>query len=54
MPSLCANCGLRPYVSHVTLDTEPVALCAECLDEISGILEDDAYEEAVRIARDLP
>lgn len=53
MPARCENCKSRPIVTTVRLDVEPVGLCAECLAEISGILEDDAYEEAVRRARDL-
>jgi hypothetical protein len=38
---MCENCHQRPYISHVALDSEPIALCAECLSEISGVLEDE-------------
>jgi hypothetical protein len=39
---LCEICKIRPYVSHVALDTEPVALCEECLSAIQCELEDEA------------
>jgi hypothetical protein len=38
---LCENCHQRPYVSHRTLGTEPVALCAECISGIEYELEDE-------------
>lgn len=38
---LCENCGLKPIVHLVQLEDEPVGLCAECLADIAGVIEEE-------------